>query len=169
MENLLKPENKEKFKALLLMHVVPEDLLIADVKKIKDAKAAGGAKLEVTHHLLTGVYIGTPKEKAHVQNSDIHASNGVVRATRQAFCRSRTEGIPHIRERDSTRSFSLFMCKERTVSPTVLIPFAAVICGGHGPAQAVGRTAWAMRRVAGNGSASPTERASRCRLQVHHS
>lgn len=78
LENLLKPENKEKLKAILLMHVVPEDLLIADVKKIKEAKTVGGAKLEVTHHLLTGVHIGTAKEMAHVQNSDIHASNGVI-------------------------------------------------------------------------------------------
>lgn len=28
--------------AILLMHVVPEDLLIADVKKIKEAKTVGG-------------------------------------------------------------------------------------------------------------------------------
>ncbi|MEX0669621.1 MAG: fasciclin domain-containing protein [Pirellulales bacterium] len=78
LDNLLKPENKEKLKAILLMHVVAGDLLIADVKKIKEAKTAGGANLAVTHHLLTGVHIGTPKEMAHVQNSDIHASNGVI-------------------------------------------------------------------------------------------
>ena len=54
------------------------DLLIADVKKIKEAKTAGGVNLEVTHHLLTGVQIGTAKEMVHVQNSDIHASNGVI-------------------------------------------------------------------------------------------
>jgi uncharacterized surface protein with fasciclin (FAS1) repeats len=78
LENLLKPENKEKLKAILLMHVVPDDLLIADVKKIKDAKTAGGAKVDVTYNLLTGVHIGTAKEMAHVQNSDIHAINGVI-------------------------------------------------------------------------------------------
>jgi hypothetical protein len=33
---------------------VPEDLLIADVKKIKDAKTVGGAKVDVTHNLLRG-------------------------------------------------------------------------------------------------------------------
>jgi len=78
LDNLLRPENKEQLKAILLMHVVPGDLLIADVKKIKEAKTAGGVNLEVTHHLLTGVHIGTAKEMAHVQNSDIHASNGVI-------------------------------------------------------------------------------------------
>jgi uncharacterized surface protein with fasciclin (FAS1) repeats len=78
LDNLLKPENKEKLKAILLMHVVPDDLLIADVKKIKEAKTVGGAKLEVTHNILTGVHIGTAKEMVHVENSDIHASNGVI-------------------------------------------------------------------------------------------
>lgn len=78
LENLLKPENKEKLKAILLMHVVPEDLLIADVKKVKEATTAGGARLNVTYHLLRGVHIGTAKEMAYVQNSDIHASNGVI-------------------------------------------------------------------------------------------
>jgi uncharacterized surface protein with fasciclin (FAS1) repeats len=78
LENLLKPENKEQLKAVLLMHVVPADLLIADVKKIKDAKTAGGAKVDVTYNLLTGVHIGTAKVMAHVQNSDIHATNGVI-------------------------------------------------------------------------------------------
>ena len=78
LDNLLKPENKEKLKAVLLMHVVPQDLLIADVKKLKEATTVGGAKVAVTHNLLTGVHIGTAKEMAHVQNSDIHASNGVI-------------------------------------------------------------------------------------------
>lgn len=78
LDNLLKPENKEKLKAVLLMHVVPGNLLIADMKKVKDATTSGGAKVEVTHHLLTGVHIGTAKDMAHVENSDIHASNGVV-------------------------------------------------------------------------------------------
>ena len=78
LENLLKPENKEQLKAILLMHVVPDDLLIADVKKIKEAKTVGGAKVDVTYNMLTGVHIGTAKETAHVQNSDIHATNGVI-------------------------------------------------------------------------------------------
>ena len=78
LENLLKPESKDNGKAILLMHVVPDDLLIADVKKIKDAKTAGGTKLDATYNLLTGVHIGTAKEMAHVPNSDIHAITGVI-------------------------------------------------------------------------------------------
>jgi uncharacterized surface protein with fasciclin (FAS1) repeats len=78
LDSLLKPENKEKLKAILLAHVVPGHLVIADVKKLKEAKTVGGVNLDVTHHLLTGVHIGTAKEMVHVKNSDIHASNGVI-------------------------------------------------------------------------------------------
>jgi len=48
------------------------------VKKIKDLPTVGGTRVAVTHNLLTGVHIGTAKEMAHVQNSDIHATNGVI-------------------------------------------------------------------------------------------
>lgn len=58
--------------------MVPEDLLIADAKKIEDAKTVGGTRVDVTYHLLTGVHIGNANVMAHVQNSDIHASNGVI-------------------------------------------------------------------------------------------
>ena len=54
----------------------------------------------------------------------------------QALCWSRTEGIPHIRGRDSTRSFLLCLCKERTVSPIVLVLVVILILsllgGGYG-------------------------------------
>jgi hypothetical protein len=38
----------------------------------------GGATVEVSYYFLTGVSIGTAKAMAHVQNSDIHASNGMI-------------------------------------------------------------------------------------------
>jgi len=78
LDDLLKPANKEKLKSVLLAHVVPGHLLISDVKKIKEASTSGGTMLKVTHHLLTGVHIGTAKEMVRVQNSDIHATNGVI-------------------------------------------------------------------------------------------
>lgn len=78
LDDLLKPEHKDKLKKLLLTHVVPGHLLIADVKKMKEASTSGGTMLKVTHHLLTGVHIGTAKEMVRVQNSDIHATNGVI-------------------------------------------------------------------------------------------
>ena len=38
----------------------------------------GRARVDVTYNLLTGVHSGTAKDMAHVQNSDIHATNGVI-------------------------------------------------------------------------------------------
>lgn len=46
--------------------------------RIEDATTVGETKVTVTHNLLTGVHIGTAKEMAHVQNSDIHATNGFI-------------------------------------------------------------------------------------------
>ena len=43
-------------------------------KRLKDLEREN-ARLK---RLLTGVHIGTAKEMVHVQNSDIHASNGVI-------------------------------------------------------------------------------------------
>lgn len=78
LDDLLKPENKDKLKKLLLTHVAAGQLLMADVKKLKEASTSSGTPLEVTHHFLTGVHIGTTKEMVRVQNSDIHATNGVI-------------------------------------------------------------------------------------------
>lgn len=78
LDDLLKPENKEKLKAVLLMHVVSGDHPIAGIKKMVDATTMGGTKVEVRHHFLTGVQIGTAQGMAHVKNSDIKASNGMV-------------------------------------------------------------------------------------------
>lgn len=78
LDELLKPENKDRLKAVLLTHVVPGHILIAEIKRMNHARTSGGTTLRMTHHLLTGVHIGTAKDMAHVQNSDIDASNGVI-------------------------------------------------------------------------------------------
>ena len=48
----------------------------------------------------------------------------------------RSGSIPRIRGKDSTRSFLLFICKERTVSPIVLVLVVILILsllgGGYG-------------------------------------
>ena len=46
VENLLKPENKEKLVAILTYHVVPGKVMAADVKTMK-AKTVNGQSLDV--------------------------------------------------------------------------------------------------------------------------
>ena len=43
VESLLKPENKDKLKAVLLLHVVAGSVMAADVVKLHEAKTAGGS------------------------------------------------------------------------------------------------------------------------------
>ncbi len=73
VENLLKPENRDQLKAILLYHVVPGEVMAKDVVKIDSAKTAGGkvAPVEVSH--------GTVRVAgAKVVKTDIRASNGVI-------------------------------------------------------------------------------------------
>jgi uncharacterized surface protein with fasciclin (FAS1) repeats len=73
VENLLKPENKEKLRAILLYHVVPGDVTAKDVVKLTSAKTANGQSLSIK--VVDG--------KVHVNNAtvikaDIETSNGVI-------------------------------------------------------------------------------------------
>ncbi len=71
---LLKPENKEKLKAILLYHVVSGKVTAADVMKLKarSVKTLEGGMLKVsTKH-------GVRVDKANVTQTDIEASNGVI-------------------------------------------------------------------------------------------
>jgi uncharacterized surface protein with fasciclin (FAS1) repeats len=76
--DLLHPEHKEKLKALLLAHVIPGQLRMADLKQHMEIRSAGGPKLDVDYHFITGVKVGTANHMAHVQNSDVEATNGVI-------------------------------------------------------------------------------------------
>ncbi|MFM7520855.1 MAG: fasciclin domain-containing protein [Planctomycetota bacterium] len=76
VENLLKPENKEKLKEILLLHVVPGSVMAADVVKLKEAKTAGGKTIGIATE--GGVTISTPSSKAKVVKTDIKAKNGVI-------------------------------------------------------------------------------------------
>lgn len=72
VENLLKPENKEKLVAVLTYHVLPGELMAADVRTT-NAKTVNGKKLAIKVH--DGkVTVGG----ANVVKSDIDASNGVI-------------------------------------------------------------------------------------------
>lgn len=76
VESLLKPENKDKLKAILLLHVVPGSVMAADVVKLKDAKTAGGATVKISTE--GGVKVGTAKGMSNVTKTDIKTSNGVI-------------------------------------------------------------------------------------------
>ena len=76
VETLLKPENKEKLKEILLLHVVPGSVMAADVVKLKDAKTAGGKTVTISTD--GGVKVGTATGMANVVKTDIKAKNGVI-------------------------------------------------------------------------------------------
>jgi uncharacterized surface protein with fasciclin (FAS1) repeats len=73
VESLLKPENKEKLKAILLYHVVSGDVTAAQVVKLSSAKTINGQDLRLT------VNDGTVKvNDATVVKADVLTSNGVI-------------------------------------------------------------------------------------------
>jgi uncharacterized surface protein with fasciclin (FAS1) repeats len=76
VETLLKPENKEKLKEILLLHVVPGNVYAADVVKLTEAKTAGGKTLKVSTN--GGVKVGTATGLSNVVKTDIKAKNGVI-------------------------------------------------------------------------------------------
>jgi uncharacterized surface protein with fasciclin (FAS1) repeats len=76
VEALLKPENKEKLKEILLLHVVPGSVYAADVVKLTEAKTAGGKTVSISTD--GGVKVGTATGKANVTKTDIKTSNGVI-------------------------------------------------------------------------------------------
>ena len=74
VETLLKPENKEKLKAVLLYHVVPGNVTADQVTKLngRSVKTLQGSSIKVkTSH-------GVQVDKAKVTQTDIKASNGVI-------------------------------------------------------------------------------------------
>ena len=73
VENLLKPENKEKLKAVLTYHVVPGKVTAADAVKVKSAKTVQGSEAKVT---VNGSKVMI--DNANVVKTDIMATNGVI-------------------------------------------------------------------------------------------
>ena len=73
LQDLLKPENKDKLTAILTYHVVSGKVMAADVVKITEAETVNGAKAPVK---VVGdtVMIGDAK----VVKTDIKTSNGVI-------------------------------------------------------------------------------------------
>ena len=72
LENLLKPENKQKLVAILTYHVVPGKVMAKDVKSGKVKTASGSSfKMKVSKK---GVWV----DNAKVVATDVKADNGVI-------------------------------------------------------------------------------------------
>ena len=73
VEDLLKPENREKLTAVLTYHVVPGRVMAADVVKLSKAKTVQGSEAKI--RVKDGkVYV----DEAQVTATDIKAGNGVI-------------------------------------------------------------------------------------------
>ena len=72
VEDLLKPENKEKLVSILTYHVVPGKVMAADVKTMK-AKNVNGKELSIK---VEGGSVTV--DNAKVVKTDVAASNGVI-------------------------------------------------------------------------------------------
>jgi transforming growth factor-beta-induced protein len=73
LQDLLKPENKQKLADILTYHVVAGKVMAADVVKLKEAKTVQGSTAKVT------VKNGKVKiDKANVVKTDIICKNGVI-------------------------------------------------------------------------------------------
>jgi uncharacterized surface protein with fasciclin (FAS1) repeats len=73
VDTLLKPENKEKLKSILLYHVVSGEVTAAKVMKMSSAKTVNGQELKIM------VQDGTVMvNDAKVIKADVAASNGVI-------------------------------------------------------------------------------------------
>ena len=74
VESLLKPENKEKLKSILLYHVVPGNVTAKQVMNLNGRKVktleGGSIKVSTSH--------GVKVDVASVTKTDIQASNGVI-------------------------------------------------------------------------------------------
>ncbi len=72
VEDLLKPENKDKLIAILTYHVLPGKVMSTDLSEGLKAKTVNGAEVTIT---LEG---GAKVNGAVISTADIAASNGVI-------------------------------------------------------------------------------------------
>jgi uncharacterized surface protein with fasciclin (FAS1) repeats len=73
LDDLLKPENKERLVSILTYHVVPGKVMAADVVKLKKAKTVQGSEASIK---VKGKKVMV--DKANVVKTDVGASNGVI-------------------------------------------------------------------------------------------
>jgi uncharacterized surface protein with fasciclin (FAS1) repeats len=73
VEDLLKPENKQKLVSILTYHVVAGDVMAKDVVKLSEAKTLNGKELKI---MVEGGKVMV--DSANVTKTDIQCSNGVI-------------------------------------------------------------------------------------------
>jgi uncharacterized surface protein with fasciclin (FAS1) repeats len=73
LDELLKPENKEKLASILTYHVVAGKVMAADVVKLKKAQTVQGSDIKIT---VAGGKVSV--NDAHVVKTDIVCGNGVI-------------------------------------------------------------------------------------------
>jgi transforming growth factor-beta-induced protein len=73
VETLLKPENKDKLKAILTYHVVPGKVMAKDVVKVAGAKSLNGQRIDVK---VDGAKVTV--DGANVVATDVACTNGVI-------------------------------------------------------------------------------------------
>ena len=73
VEDLLKPENKEKLRAVLTYHVVPGAVMAAQVTSMREAKTVNGQMIAISTMGGKVMING-----ATVVTADVKASNGVI-------------------------------------------------------------------------------------------
>lgn len=73
VENLLKPENKDMLVKVLTYHIVPGNVMAADVVKLKSAKTVQGQEVKIKAK--NGKVM---IDKANVVKTDIAATNGTI-------------------------------------------------------------------------------------------
>ena len=73
VEDLLKPENKEKLQAILTYHVVSGKVMAKDVMTLKEAKTVNGENVMISMEANTVMI-----DSAKVVQADVECSNGVI-------------------------------------------------------------------------------------------
>ena len=73
VEDLLKPENKDKLAAILTYHVVSGKVMAKDVMTMKEAKTVNGESVTISMEADTVMI-----DNAKVVTADIECSNGII-------------------------------------------------------------------------------------------
>lgn len=73
LESLLRPENREKLKAILTYHVLPGNITAAQVAQMKAAETVNGQSLAIVKHT-DHVMVN----EAKITKTDIACGNGVI-------------------------------------------------------------------------------------------